>query len=177
EAAAVRLGSAGDGDGDGGGGAAAAAETVLGSNSSSSAGGYGGGGYGSSGGYGSISGGLLSEGQLEACVCGLVQMGAAELPPQLLQAFFSVTLPSLGGASPQRITSLVSALAGAKPPIAPEPTWLNEVVHAVRSNLQSYTLVQLDAITRALAVFVGLVPEHEAARNLLAYLREFCLYG
>lgn len=76
---------------------------------------------------------------------------------------------------PDRVTALASALAGAK--ITPVQAWLDGLASAVRNDVMSYTLVQLDALTRALAVFQGLVPGHGATKDLLAFLREFCLYG
>ncbi|EFJ47722.1 hypothetical protein VOLCADRAFT_91781 [Volvox carteri f. nagariensis] len=76
------------------------------------------------------------------------------------QAFFAATAANLTVMSPDRVTALASALAGAK--VAPEPAWLDSLTTAVRNDVMSYTLVQLDALTRALAVFQGLVPEHGA---------------
>ncbi|KXZ49819.1 hypothetical protein GPECTOR_19g270 [Gonium pectorale] len=156
----------------------------------SNGGGYAnGGGNGSGGGYdsgvraewapggagaaGGNAGGLGSA-QLEALVCGLARLGA-EPPASLLQAFFASSAPALAAQPPQRVAATASALAGAK--VAPEPAWLDALAAAVRANVMSYTFVQLDALARALAVFQGLVPEHKATRDLLSYLREFCLYG
>ncbi|GLC37719.1 hypothetical protein PLESTM_000640000 [Pleodorina starrii] len=128
----------------------------------------------SGGGGGNGGGGGLSLQQLEALVCGLARLGAAP-PAPLLQAFFAATSANLTAMPPDRVTALASALAGAK--VAPEPAWLDGLAAAVRNGVMSYTLVQLDALTRALAVFQGLVPEHAATKDLLAFLREFCLYG
>lgn len=82
---------------------------------------------------------------------------------------------SLPQQQPERVAAAASALAGAR--LAPTAEWLDALVGAVRRDVMSYTLVQLDALSRAAAVFVELVPDHSATRDLLSFLREFCLYN
>ncbi len=118
----------------------------------------------------------LTSVQLEALVCGMARLGGAP-PAALLQSFYASTGPQLASMPPDRLTAIASTLAGASPPVAPEPDWLDELAAAVRQGVMSYSLVQLDAMARAVAVFQGLRPTHGPTADLLAFLREFCLYG
>ncbi|KAG2452747.1 hypothetical protein HYH02_002977 [Chlamydomonas schloesseri] len=130
--------------------------------------------FGSGGGGGGPAGVVLSPGQLEALVLGLAKLGA-EVPAPLLQSYMAAGAASLPQQPPDRVAAAASALAGAR--LTPTAEWLDALVGAVRRDVMSYTLVQLDALSRAVAVFVELVPEHGPTRDLLSFLREFCLYN
>jgi hypothetical protein len=124
-------------------------------------------------------GSRASRAQYETMVLGLCRMGAAP-PAALLTRFFDGHVARLPHMPPARVAAAASALAAAA--AAPPDAWLNALAGAVRGGYQHFSLLELDAVARALALFVDQrreagAPPHGPSGDLLAFLREFVLYG
>lgn len=92
----------------------------------------------------------------------------------LCQLYYDASLGQLSAAQPSSVAAILQALQRAA--VQPDATWLESLVAVVRSSIRSYSLLQLNAVAKALTAFQAGGMRQPWLSDFVAYLKEFFLH-
>eukprot|EP00878_Enallax_costatus_P024200 GHUV01025804.1.p1 GENE.GHUV01025804.1~~GHUV01025804.1.p1 ORF type:complete len:582 (+),score=143.67 GHUV01025804.1:265-2010(+) len=117
--------------------------------------------------------GKMTAGQLEQV---LVALSSRRVTPSsaLCQLYFDKSLPELQHTSQSSIAATLLALQQAG--VQPDAHWLEALVGVVRETIRSYSLVELNGVSKALGAFEAGGMKQRWLSDLVAYLKEFFLH-